>query len=197
MFKLCQRLSLIALLAVLTACANLAAPKVNLVQDGQLQPPAGQGIAVLAFTAQSFDRDTAEARLQLDGPAGRQWLQLRLVTDFIRAPGQQSNPSGRLFVLPLPAGEYRLGNIYGSWRRPGNSFDLFGNWENVFVPLDQRFTVRAGEVQYLGEIHLQMNYQSTVDYRQDFARDQYELQQRHGVSRTENIRQQPLAKPST
>ncbi|MBM5575303.1 hypothetical protein [Deefgea sp. CFH1-16] len=182
-FKLILRAMLVLLLS---ACANLQLPVVN----GQLTPAAEQGLAIIGLTAQSFNNDTASANLTLQGPSGNINLYTRLVTDFIRAPGDTPNATGRLFVVPLLPGQYRVVAADGQWRR--DSMNLMNMYQYVTVPLNLPFQVKAGEVVYLGDVHLNMNYDSSVNLSNDHARDFFDLQARHGVSNFNNIAIQPL-----
>ncbi|QZA80106.1 hypothetical protein [Deefgea piscis] len=175
------------LVLLLSACANLQLPVVN----GQLTPAAGQGLAIVGLTAQSFNNDTASANLVLQGPSGNISLYTRLVTDFIRAPGDTPNATGKLFVVPLLPGQYRVVAADGQWRQ--DSANLMMNmYQYVTVPLNLPFQVKAGEVVYLGDVHLNMNYDSSVNLSNDRARDFFDLQARHGVSNFSNIAIQPL-----
>lgn len=178
---------LVASLLVLTGCASVKLP----LENGRLTPAAGQGIAIVAFTAQSFSPDTADAQLFIQGANGRAVGYTRLVTDFIRAPGDTQNSVGRLLVLPLPAGQYAVTRAAGSWLR--DSGTLIGNYQYVDVPLNAPFKVAAGEVVYLGQVHLNMNLRGEVAFSQNSTRDFYDLQVRSGVTDTSNIQIRPLA----
>ena len=171
---------------LLSACASLQPPLAN----GRLSPVAGQGLAVIAFTAKSFNDDHADATLHISGAQGRHTLYTRLSTDFIRAAGDTPNAVGKLFVVPLAAGDYRLNRATGSWRRDSDMSLM--NYEYVDVQLDQPFSVKAGEVVYLGQAHLLMNYRANVTFSDAHARDFYDLSARSGVTDFSNIVIKPL-----
>lgn len=179
--------SLIVVLSfVMAGCASMRPP----VENGRLTPPPGDGIAIIALTAQSFNEDTADLALNISGPAGNTVSVMRLATDFIRAPGSTLNSTGRLLVLPLPAGQYMITDATGSWRRDGMS-SMFPR-EFINVPINKPFTLAAGEVVYLGQIHVNMNFRSNAVFSQNTERDFFDLKARSGVTDFSNILIRPL-----
>jgi hypothetical protein len=191
----------------LSACASMPVP----VENGRLTPPAGHGIAIIALTAQSFNNQSADLALNIDGPAGRTTEQINLATDLIRAPsnpdylkdrrltfslrplgiqvGNSQIARGRVLLLPLPAGEYKVTNATGSWLRDGVQSS---NREIVNLDIQQPFTLAAGEVVYLGQVHVNMNFRSEVTLSQNPERDFFDLETRRGVTDFSNIVIRPL-----
>ena len=171
---------------VLGGCASLRPP----VENGRLTPAPGQGLAIIALTAQSFNDDTADLSLHLRGASGRTSGHMRLVTDFIRAPGDTPNSTGRLLVFPLPAGPYMITNATGSWRLDSGS-SMFVR-EFINVDIQKPFTIAAGEVIYLGQVHVNMNFRPDVRFSQNIERDFFGLNVRSGVTDVSNIIIWPL-----
>jgi len=176
----------LVLCLVIAGCASMRPP----VENGRLTPPPGQGIAIIALTAQSFSDDTADLALHISAPAGRTSSFMRLSTDFIRAPGSTHNSTGRLLVLPLPAGQYMITNATGSWRRDSSS-SLFMR-EFINVEIQQPFHLAADEVVYLGQVHVNMNFRSDAVFSQNIERDFFDLKARSGVTDVSNIVIRPL-----
>ncbi len=176
---------------VLAGCASLRPP----VENGRLTPAPGQGLAIIALTAQSFNDDTADLTLHISGPAGRTSGHMRLITDFIRAPGNTPNSTGRLLVLSLPAGQHMITNATGSWRR--DSGNLMFLREMINVEIQQPFTLAEGEVVYLGQVHVRMNFRPDVTFSQNTERDFFDLKTRSGVTDFSNIVIRPLQAAAT
>lgn len=194
---------------VVAGCASMSVPVP--VENGRLTPVPGYGIAIIALTAQSFNDQSADLALHIDGPAGKTTEQINLGTDLIRAPsnpdylkgrpltfsfrplgiqvGNSQNTRGRVLVLSLPAGEHRVTNATGSWLRDGIQSS---NREMVNVEIQQPFTLAAGEVVYLGQVHVNMNLRSSVELSQNPERDFFNLEARRGVTDFSNIVIRPL-----
>jgi hypothetical protein len=198
---------------VLGGCASMPAP--SLIENGRLTPKPGHGIAIIAFTAQSLNERSAELALNIDGPAGRTTEQINLGTDLIRPPsndylkgrrltfsfrplgiqvGNTQNVRGRVLVLSLPAGEHRLTNATGSWFRDGIQSSSL---EKVNVEIQQPFTLAAGEVVYLGQVHVNMSLRSVAELSQNPERDFFDLEARRGVTDFSNIVSRPLNAAAT
>ena len=197
---------------VLAGCASVPAP----VENGRLSPPPGYGIAIIALTAQSFNNQSADLALNIDGSVGRTTEQINLATDLIRAPsnpdylkdrrltfslrplgiqvGNSQIARGRVLLLSLPAGEHRVTNATGSWLRDGVQSS---SREMVSLEIQQPFTLAAGEVVYLGQVHVNMNFRSEVLFSQNPERDFFDLETRHGVTDFSNIVIRPLNAATT
>lgn len=176
---------------LLTACASFRPP----LDNGRLSPAPGQGLVIIALTAQSFSDETADLALYISGASGTSLSQMRLATDFIRAPGSTHNSTGRLLVLPLTAGQYEITRATGSWRR--DSSNAFFMREFISVNIQQPFHIAAGEVVYLGQVHVNMNFRPDVVFSQNTERDFFDLQARSGVTDVSNIVIRPLNAAAT
>lgn len=198
---------------VLAGCASMPAPIP--VENGRLTPKAGHGIAIVALTGQSFNDRSADLALHIDGPAGRTTEQVNLGTDLIRPPsneylkerrltfsfrplgiqvGNTQNVRGRVLILSLPAGEHKVANVTGSWLREGNQST---DRELVNLDIQQPFTLAAGEVVYLGQVHVNMSFRSEVQLSQNPERDFFDLEARSGVTDFSNINMRPLKAADT
>lgn len=173
---------------LLAACANFQ-PGVNAA--GQLQPPPGMGYAVVGVTLHSFDdvNGWPMAALEFTGPAGRRELWSNTQTAGIVAPGDEPNGNGMLQVVALPPGEYRTTRMLGQW-----TLEIAGWRQRQFVqvPLPARFSVRAGEVVYLGDTHIRLDFQPEVRLEAKPVRDFNHMRVRWGVTDTSTIRMAPL-----
>ncbi|WP_288841589.1 hypothetical protein [uncultured Deefgea sp.] len=178
-----RRLFALFVCVLFTACASPLP-----LQDGRLNPPAGQGMVLLSLTGQANYLMGASLSLDITGPAPQQLI-TRLGTDMIQAPGSEENPAGKLFALTLPAGEYRTSQVRGSFIVVGVHA---GETRYVTLPLNTDFRVAAGQVVYLGNVNVALNFASTLRLSNTAARDFYDLKQRDGVTDTRNILIEPL-----
>jgi hypothetical protein len=187
--RLAQLFTLLCALLLLSACASVTTP----VSEGRLSPPAGHGLAIIAFTANASPviKDSTEMQLMVQGETGKYYGYSRPSIDFIRAAGDTPNSDGSLLQLTLPAGRYTVVQASGSWQRPSDQ--LLEPREFFTVPIGQSFELAAGEVRYLGEVQLNINLRPDVRISQNTARDFYHLQVRHGVTDISNIQIRPLA----
>jgi hypothetical protein len=171
----------------LSACAS--APVA--VLQGKLTPPADQGYVVVALTLNSFDQDGANAWLRLEGPTGRSDLNASILHDTIAAPNK--NAIGKLHLLSLAPGQYTVQQAVGDW-----SYTAAG-WpqqRHDQLPMGQSFEVKAGEVIYLGEVHLALSFKSSVKISDQHERDFYALGQNYGISDSSNIKIRLLSSPN-
>lgn len=171
----------LALAWLLCACAS--APQ---LREGRLQPPTGLAYAVVSVTLDALNPPYADAGICLKGPQGNFCLEAQSNVDFVRAPGDEPDAIGRLHVVALSAGSYRIVNIHG-----GISDDVFGPgtlfYQRTFFDLNDRFTLSAGEAVYLGNYHISLN--NLPSFRREDARrrDFNDLRERWGVTDTSNI----------
>ncbi|BCL74818.1 hypothetical protein JHS3_05540 [Jeongeupia sp. HS-3] len=169
-------------LMLLAGCASLK-PQTN---DGQMLPPPGQGYAVLAFTLQSLEPDSGNANLVFNGTGGSGQFYASENTDYIRAPGNIPDDKGRLAFAALPPGDYTITHVYGRWGVPDTMGDA-GIPNIVSLPRQDRFSVKAGEVVYLGDFHLNMNFKPDVVLSNQQARDFNHMKVMWGVSDFSNV----------
>ncbi len=171
----------------LSACAT--APVA--VLQGKLTPPADQGYVVVALTLNSFDQDGANAWLRLEGSKGPIDLNASILHDTIAAPNK--NAIGKLHLLSLAPGQYTVQQAMGDW-----SYTAAG-WpqqRHDQLPMGQSFEVKAGEVTYLGEVHLALSFKSSLKISDQHERDFYALGQKYGIIDTSNIKTHLLSTPA-
>lgn len=182
------RLLLAALAATFLAGCAAFKPQVS---EGRLVPPPGTAYAVVAVTLKSFDNITSlpDAALEFTGPAGRHTLWGNTSTAGIVAPGDEPNGDGILNVVALPAGDYVTTRMFGSWMMESAGM----RWrEYANVPVTARFSLKEGEVVYLGDAHLRLDFRPSVQFSGQQRRDFNHMKVRWGVTDTSNIRIAPL-----
>ncbi len=154
------------------------------IEAGRLVPPAGHGYVIAAVTLETSANSHGDAAIQLDGPAGRLYLYADIGVDMIRAPGKETDGAGKLHVVAVPAGRYRVSELYGSWADDSNGF---GMRNLASFELDERFDLAAGQVVYLGDYHLELNFMPSYRRSDTRRRDFNELAERRGVKDPSNI----------
>lgn len=166
--------------ALLSACA---APLH--VASGKLIPPAGHGYVIAAVTLDSLDHNRADAGILLNGPAGEVWLNAKINMNTIRAPGDEPDGIGKLHVVALPTGSYRVSSLYGSWM--DDSFGWMDMRSHSNFDLDEKFDLKEGSVVYLGEYHISLNFQPSYMRSNTQRRDFNHLLFWHGVNDFSNF----------
>ena len=170
----------ILLAGLLGACsANELAP------GAALQPRGDTGLAVLSLTRSGW-RDF-DLFVDLKGPG--QWAPRPIILraksfarDWKGGPEWKTtsveDPEGRLVVLQLKPGTYRIDRWNGDSQRDG--FNGNGYLMYPASPLDMTFDVKPGELTYLGELHFALPDKpnwlanlSTATYRIEI-KDQHE-----------------------
>ncbi|MDR3412294.1 MAG: hypothetical protein P4L87_15350 [Formivibrio sp.] len=162
-------------LMLLAACA---AP--ILTENGRLLPPPGQGYVIAAVTVDSLNHNSSNAGIHLEGANINLWPQTDIDTDLIHAPGIKSDSAGKVYVIALPPGNYRVSQIYGS--APGVNFGL-----TYKFPLDERFELEAGQVVYLGDYHMSTNFEPHFSRSDTRHRDFNDLTVRYGITDFSNV----------
>ncbi|MDR3428865.1 hypothetical protein [Silvimonas sp.] len=158
-------LLLLTCIVLLSACAT----RPQLSTTGIMVPPAGQAYAVLAITFTSFDRDTTNTSVVLQGPMGQKEYFAQVMTDFIRDAGDIPDTPGKLHLITLPPGHYTMPMAWGRWN-DGSDTIMFSHHVDR-IPLNLQFDVAAGEVIYLGDVHLDLNLRSSARLSDQHARD--------------------------
>ena len=174
--------TLIASLAALLLAACAAPLR---VENGKLIPPPGQGYVIAAVTLDSLDHNHSDAGIHLSGPAGDIRLEAQVNMNFIRAPGNEKDGTGKLHVVALPAGHYLVNELYGSWL--DDSFNWMSFRSRSRFVLNEHFDLAAGEVVYLGDYHLSLNFQPSFSRADTRRRDFNDLRVRQGVQDFSNI----------
>ncbi|WP_028455840.1 hypothetical protein [Chitinilyticum litopenaei] len=173
-----------------TTLSGCAAVRPEVAVNGKLEPAAGKGYAILAVTLDSLGGSDSlpDAGIEVVGPQGRGYLSTNDATS-ITAPGNHPDATGKLHAVQLPAGDYTVTQMYGSWVV---DIGMMRSREYVRVPLAQRFSVKAGEVVYLGDAHLSLNYRPSATLSNQQGRDFNFMQKVWKVSDTSNIQIKPL-----
>ena len=165
---------------LLTACATPLH-----IESGKIVPPPGQGYVIAAVTMDSLDHDNADAGILLNGPRGEIRLESQINLNFIRAPGNEPDGAGKLHVVALPAGHYQVSKVYGSWA------DDTAGWMRFQIrpsfALNEPFDLQEGEVVYLGDYHMSLNFQPSFSRANTQRRDFNDLAFRRGVTDFSNI----------
>ena len=170
---------------LLSACATPLQ-----MNNGRLTPPPGAGYVIAAVTLDSLNHRNADAGICLQGPAGETCLESQISLGYIRAPGEEPDGVGSLHVVALPAGNYRVTEIYGSWL--DDSFGWMSFRNRASFALEERFTLAPGQVVYLGDYHLSLNYQPSYTRTDTRRRDFNDLQVRRGVQDFSNVTLLPV-----
>ncbi|GGP18180.1 hypothetical protein [Silvimonas iriomotensis] len=175
MFK---RVLLLCCIGLLSACA--ARPQMSTA--GAMVPPAGQAYGILAVTFNSLDHDTTVTSVVVEGPWGRKEF-FANNNNYIRDAGDVPDTTGQLQLLTLPPGHYTMTDTWTRWGNPGMDMSRrIGR-----LPLNQGFDVKAGEVVYLGEVHVDVNFQPTATLKDAHQRDFNHIKVMWGVPDTSNI----------
>jgi hypothetical protein len=156
---------LLAAALLLTGCvASEISP------GAELRPTQDAGYAVLSVTRTGWRDFDLRLRLHPDGSlaehvivlfensSARDWT-----GDATREVTRPEAPEGRLVVLRLDPGTYRIDRWDGTSKRNGFSGDGYDVYSST---LDITFQVQAGQVTYLGNLNLalpdHLNYQANV-----------------------------------
>jgi hypothetical protein len=184
-----MRLWLFLLVVLLTGCTTMADRL-----HGSLQPPPGEGNAIVSFTAWAFRDDETHAQLRYQGVADssiKGSLDVSLITDTVFGEEGMSPVGGKLHLLTLPPGQYRFTDVYG-YTRDDDGLLFFGT-RAVHLPVNRSFTIRPGETVYLGEVRLDMSYRPEVKFQNSQPRDFGHIHRVWHVSDTSHIVVRPLA----
>ena len=179
-------LALTVLSVVLTACGT--APRVS--TGGQMVPPPGKAYGVLAITFDSWDKDTANVSVVLQGPDGTHEYFAQVMTDFIRGPGDMPDTTGKLHLITLTPGHYVAPVVWARWS-DGSDTVLFSHHVEK-IPLNRQFDVREGQVVYLGDVHATLNYRPSVTTSDQSPRDLNHVKTIWKVPDTSNIDLLPM-----
>ncbi|XZG69078.1 hypothetical protein ACTSKR_10480 [Chitinibacteraceae bacterium HSL-7] len=175
-----------AAVVTLGGCASL---KPEVAPDGALAVAPGQGVAVVSVTMTTLFPDTTDLAIDLVGPSGKRTLYTQSLTDMVVAPGDEANATGKLFAVPLLPGNYTVTSVWGGW------MDDIGNWRHYRsfnIPRNDTFSVAAGRVVYLGDVHATVNLQPSVVLKDSRARDLNHMATRWRVTNTDNMDFRPL-----
>ena len=192
--SIAARAASLGLAICLSACGT--APQLS--SGGQLQPPPGKAYGLMAITFDSWDKDTANVSVVLQGPDGAHEYFAQVMTDFIRGPGDMPDSTGKLHLITLTPGHYVAPAVWARWS-DGSDTVMF-NHHVERIPLNQQFDVTAGQVLYLGDVHAQLNYRPSVKVSDQSPRDLNHVKVIWKVPDTRNIEllpMQPIIVPAT
>ncbi|AZN35156.1 hypothetical protein [Iodobacter ciconiae] len=154
--------------ALVAACSSQPAMQ---IENGRLIPPSGHGYVVLSLSLQSLSSDQAQLQVVLAGADSKHSLRADISRDVISGPDTETR--GRLWVLPLAAGNYTVSEAWGEWAVKGSN----GRGAQPHFKIARPFQIAAGEVLYLGEINAQLNFAPALSYSDQTPRDFYQLKQ--------------------
>ncbi|UTH74417.1 hypothetical protein [Chromobacterium sp. IIBBL 290-4] len=185
-----RRTFLIAAIAALTGCASMADKL-----QGSLAPPLGQAYAIVSLVGKAFEPDRAVVGLQIRDAAGREAAAdvASLNTDTVFGEEGMSPVEGKLMLLPLPPGDYRLANVWGHWAEDG----AWGPYLQMKqFKQNAPFHLDAGETVYLGEVKLEMSFLPEVKYGNEARRDFGHMRRVWKVKDLSQVKIRPLAPAS-
>ncbi|MDR3413580.1 MAG: hypothetical protein P4L87_21940 [Formivibrio sp.] len=155
------------------------------VENGRLVPPPGQGYVIAAVTLDTLNYQGADAGILLHGQTSEMHLDAQTNTSLIRAPDKEKDGVGKLHVVALPVGSYRVTELYGSWI--DDSFSGMSFRSRSSFALDEGFDLADGEVLYLGDYHVSLNFEPSFSRTDTRRRDFNDLTERQSVHDFSNI----------
>ncbi len=179
-----------ALATLLAGCATTADQL-----HGSVQPPAGQGHAIVAMTVRTYAPDTASATLYWHGVDNALSGSLRadFAQDTIFGPVGSTSADGKLQLLALPPGRYQLGHAVARWRSDTGGDDLAINVPRIVtLPLNLPFNVQAGQSVYLGDIRFNLDYRPDTTVLDSRQRDYSHMQRMWKVNDSNSVQPQLL-----
>ncbi|WP_035060662.1 hypothetical protein [Andreprevotia chitinilytica] len=174
-----------ALLCV-SALAACAAPRPMQMNGEQLAAAPLRGSVIVAVTLDSLNPDNARAILTISGNGQQRQVYASEALNFIRAPGNTPDARGELALVELPPGDYRIEGVRGEWREPWIGA-MEPMWHYINVPLNAAFHLNEGEVLYLGDVHLSLNYRPTARITDQSRRDFNHMNSVWHVPDTSNV----------
>lgn len=160
---------IILLCLMLAACVSPVVKHLN----GSLTPPPGMAYALVSLTASGYGIDDAQLSAHfraLDADKrhdGAVYASLATDTIFSRQVGGPMT-DGRLSLITLKPGRYQFYSASGRYQ-DGMLFMHPTVWRTFKLNLP--FDVAAGEVVYLGEIHLDLSNLPEWEIRDSHERD--------------------------
>ncbi|WP_233164407.1 hypothetical protein [Chromobacterium sp. ASV23] len=160
-----RRTFLVAMLVALSGCTTMADRL-----RGSLTPPPGQAYAVVSLVGRAFNPDSATLGLTVSNAQGREAAQdiASLTTDTVFGEEGMSPVEGKLVLLTLPPGDYRLSSVWAHWVEDG----VFGaDMKIKQFKLNAPFHLEPNEAVYLGEVWVDMSFLPEVALRDERKRD--------------------------
>lgn len=204
-----MKLSALVLFAgLLAGCASTP----DLV-NGRLIPPPGQAYLIVATTYEISQgvAINGESGVEIAGPDKPVSLMSTPGNRRIQAPGEEAT-KGALHLLAVPPGEYHILRAFGSYQESG--FDVgvgyasgnhyngvgvgigtrTGGGRNTFaVPLKHTFQLQAGEVAYIGDVHILLDRIPSASVRINVRRDFNHMQSVWKVQDFSNVQIRPVS----
>ncbi|WP_232514875.1 hypothetical protein [Chromobacterium violaceum] len=173
--------------ALLTGCATMADRL-----RGTLTPPPGQAYAIVSLTGKAFDPDRATIGLSVSDAGGRVVSQdvASLITDTVFGEEGMSPAEGKLVLMTLPPGDYRVSGAWAHWMEDG----VFGaDLRMRQFPLNAPFHLDAGETAYLGQVQVEMSFLPEVKLSDERRRDFGHMRRVWKIKDLSQVRIRPLA----
>ncbi|WP_432721185.1 hypothetical protein R0381_002655 [Jeongeupia wiesaeckerbachi] len=174
-------LACLGLALALTGCSQMQ-QVFSSNEPKKLETQAGQATALLTLTWLAAEPDDAKVSLVLRGPQGEQVLTAE-EGDEVRSPNGP-NVAGKRFLLNLVPGRYQLMHVQGSWHTDEGGRS---RTQPMWLPLGQTFSVQAGEVVYLGNVNVALDFTPSVSVSNQAGRDFYDLVMSKTANELSNI----------
>ncbi|MBM3114906.1 hypothetical protein [Jeongeupia naejangsanensis] len=171
----------LGLALALTGCAQVQ-QVFSSNEPKKVETQAGQAAVLLTLTWQAVEPDDAKVSLVLRGPRGEQVLTAE-EGDEVRSPNGPS-VAGKRFSLNLVPGKYQLMHVQGSWHTEEGGRS---RTQPVWLPLGQTFSVQAGEVVYVGNVNVALDFTPSVSVSNQSGRDFYDLVMSKTANELSNI----------
>jgi len=160
-----RRILLLIAVVLLAGCTTMSKQL-----NGSLTPPPGQAYAIVSLTGRAFIPDTATMQATwngLDNGASGS-VYASFATDTVFGEQGMSPVEGKLALLTLAPGRYKIGGVW-AWWYDDDGF-LAYRWAKYFR-IDAPFEVKAGETVYLGNIWVDMSNLPELQLRNEQQRD--------------------------
>ncbi|BCL74817.1 hypothetical protein JHS3_05530 [Jeongeupia sp. HS-3] len=182
--KAILRLVLLGFALALAGCSNIQ-QLIGSNEPKKIEAPAGKAVVMLTLTWTALDNDSARVALVLRGPHGEQMLSGK-DGDVVLSPNGPS-VSGKRFLLTLVPGQYQLMNLQGSWQTDEGGRS---RQQPVWLPLGQTFSVQAGDVVYIGNVNVALDFKPSATVSNQAGRDFYDLVMSKSANELSNIQVQ-------
>ncbi|MGC0155299.1 hypothetical protein ACPRNU_22795 [Chromobacterium vaccinii] len=185
-----RNLLLACCLTLLAGCTTMAS-RLN----GSLTPPPGQAYAIVSLVGKAFDPDRATIGLAVSDADGRVVAQnaASLITDTVFGEEGMSPVEGKLVLMTLPPGDYRVSGAWGHWSDDG----VFGpDLRMRQFPLNAPFHLDAGETVYLGQVLVEMSFLPEVRLGDERRRDFGHMRRVWKIEDLSRMKVRPLAAPA-
>ncbi|POZ62699.1 hypothetical protein [Chromobacterium alticapitis] len=176
--------------ALLSGCASMASRL-----HGSLTPPPGQAYVIVSLVGKAFDPDRATIGLSISDAQDRVAAQesASLLTDTVFGEEGMSPEEGKLLLISLPPGDYRLSGAWAHWVEDS----AFGSELKMKqFKLNAPFQLKPNETVYLGEVWLDLSFLPEIQLRDERRRDFGHMRRVWKINQLDQVRVQPLAQPA-